>query len=101
MTMGRPVCEADGEQIRLALKQCQLRAKDQLVRLEAFEDGNLCPLGQSQFTLNFVGIPDALALCLEAQRKIACPLKVRGHDLVQPFGGRKRGVRGRENHGHG
>ena len=45
MTMGRPVCEADGEQIRLALKQSQFSAKDQLVRLEAFEDGDLGPFG--------------------------------------------------------
>ena len=43
--MGRPVCEADGEQIRLALKQSQFSAKDQLVRLEAFEDGDLGPFG--------------------------------------------------------
>ena len=100
MTMGRPVCEADGEQIRLALKQSQFSAKDQLVRLEAFEDSDLGPLGQSQFTLNFVGIPDALALRLKTKGQVALPLKVRRHDLVQPFSGREGSVRGRENRGH-
>ena len=39
----RPVHKSDGKKIRLLLEQADLTAKNQFVRVEALEDGNLRP----------------------------------------------------------
>jgi hypothetical protein len=51
--------------------------------------------------LQFIWIPDTLALRLEAKRKISFGLKVGRHDLAQSFRGRERDVRGRKTTDHG
>src|ERR1700676_1912559 len=90
MTVWRPVHESNREQIRFFLNQAELRAEDQLVRFETFEDSYLRPISQADLTLQFERIRNPLALRLKAERKVAGRLQFRGNDLAKPLGSRVR-----------